>query len=105
LKKTIVAAILNTDMTVHFESCKSLDGREPESPFNSKSEADRQQVVNLLIHSADLSGQVFPTPVAKVWEENISREFEAQAKKEKTKGIPVAPFMQNLSDPILRNQV
>jgi hypothetical protein len=34
----------------------------------------------MLCNSADLSGQVFPTPVAKVWEENISREFEAQAK-------------------------
>ena len=52
-----------------------------------------------------LLSAVFPTPVAKMWEERISREFENQATKEKSKGLPVAPFMKNLSDPILRNQV
>lgn len=38
------------------------------------------------------------------WEERITREFENQAAKEKSLGIPVAEFMQNLTNPLLRRQ-
>jgi hypothetical protein len=51
---------------------------------------------------SDLSGQVFPTAVAKEWEERISKEFKIQSDKEHQLGIPTAPFMQNLGDPLHR---
>lgn len=107
LKKTIVSAIMATDMINHFSECRNLDRCDIENtaaPFNIKVPADRQVVVNLLIHSADLSAQCFPTAVAKVWEERITREFENQAAREKAQGIPVAEFMQNLTNPLLRRQ-
>jgi hypothetical protein len=73
LKKMIVGAIMATDMINHFSECRNLDNLECDTaaPFNIKVPADRQVVVNLLIHSADLSAQCFPTGVAKVWEERI----------------------------------
>lgn len=74
----------------------------PSAAFSPTSPQDRQFVVNVLIHSADLSGQVFPTVIAKDWEERIAREFSAQAEVEKKMDIPVAPFMQNLNDPYTR---
>jgi len=104
LRKTMVSAILATDMSVHFDALKALDLREPDQSFNSKVETDRQAVVKVLIHSADLSGQVFPNTIARVWEERISKEFDEQAKKESSKGLPVLSHMQNLHDPIVRNQ-
>ncbi len=91
-------------MSVHFESCKNLDTRELDAPFNSKLESERQNIVKVLIHSSDLSGQVFPTSIATMWEERISKEFELQANKEKGKGLPVLSHMQNLHDPIVRAQ-
>lgn len=85
---------------------RTLDNLECDGavPFNIQVPSDRQVVVNLLIHSADLSAQCFPTTVARVWEERITREFEHQAAREKAQGIQVAEFMQNLSNPLLRRQ-
>jgi len=104
LKKSIVGGIMATDMLRHFTECRALDEREAMNPFNIQIPNDRQTVINLLVHSADLSAQCFPTPIASVWEERITREFEHQAAKEKALGIPVAEFMQNLSNPVLRRQ-
>ena len=103
IKSTIVSAILATDMTSHFSSVKRLDGRD-EPFFDCTNEDDRRDIVTTLIHSADLSGQVFRFSVAKVWEERISLEFIEQAEKEEKLGLPVLPFMQNLSDPTVRIQ-
>jgi hypothetical protein len=40
-----------------------------------------------------------------VWEERISQEFDAQAKEEESLGLPVMPFMQNLSDGVHRSKL
>ena len=57
-------------MINHFSECRNLDKCDAAAPFNIKIPADRQVVVNLLIHSSDLSAQCFPTSVAKIWEVN-----------------------------------
>lgn len=137
-------------MINHFAECRNLDKCDASAPFNIKVAADRQVVVNMIIHSADLSAQCFPTGVAKIWEvrqretptateqapracgcaelrlagrlivclvvcsssssrpsrcqERITREFENQAAREKAQGIEIAPFMLNLTNPLLRRQ-
>jgi hypothetical protein len=45
---------------------------------------------------------VLPWSIAKVWEERISAEFDAQAQEETKLGLTVIPSMQNLSDPYHR---
>ena len=59
----------------------------------------------MIVHSADLSGQVFKTEIAIQWEEKISAEFNDQAIEEAQLGLPVAPFMQNLADPQHRSKL
>jgi GAF domain-containing protein len=98
MRTSIIEAILATDMTVHFEACRKLGGRDPSNPFNAADARERQQVVNTLIHTADLSGQVWPLSVSAKWEAAITEEFKAQAAKEERDGLPVAPFMQGLKD-------
>lgn len=71
-------------------------------PFDPEQEKDRQALVNIIIHSADLSGQVFPTHIARQWEERISREFQDQAIQETKLGLTVAPFMKGLDNPKTR---
>jgi len=107
VRKFIIHGILHTDMSFHFEDIKILSSREVEAPFNPKEEKDRQLCFSTVLHSADLSGQVFPNAVARVWEERITREFDAQCERETQAGLPVAGYMQNLSDPVIRykNQV
>lgn len=64
--------------------------------FNPNDEKDRQTVMNVLVHTADLSAQVYPWETARVWEDRINMEFMAQAAKEKQLGLPVLPHMDNL---------
>jgi hypothetical protein len=65
-------------------------------PFDETKELDRQYFVDVVVHSADLSGQLFPTHISANWEDRISAEFAEQAKVEAELKLPVAPFMQNL---------
>eukprot|EP00462_Mataza_sp_D1_P014194 CAMPEP_0175150198 /NCGR_PEP_ID=MMETSP0087-20121206/17727_1 /TAXON_ID=136419 /ORGANISM="Unknown Unknown, Strain D1" /LENGTH=662 /DNA_ID=CAMNT_0016436097 /DNA_START=44 /DNA_END=2032 /DNA_ORIENTATION=+ len=106
LRSTMVKAILATDMTQHFSHLKKMDAVAVNNNkssgsrlgFDSSNDADRQFIINSLIHTADLSGQVYPWTVATVWEERISKEFEAQAAMEEKHGLPVMPFMTGLQD-------
>lgn len=102
-RKMIVGAILATDMVHHFEQCKTLGSRDPDNAFNAAIDADRQMFVNTIVHAADLSAQTLSTRIAVQWELRISQEFMQQAEKERAAGIPVAPFMQSLNDPCVRN--
>ncbi len=102
VRTTIINAILATDMTVHFAAIKDLGSRDPLNPFNIASPKDRQMLVDTITHAADLSGQVFPISVAKVWEERISQEFGAQAEDETKRGLNPAQFMLGLADPHTR---
>jgi hypothetical protein len=67
-----------------------------------ESAADRQLLINVLVHSADLSGQMYAAPTAAVWEARITQEFRQQAAEEVRLGMTPAPFMQNLDTPRVR---
>lgn len=98
LRRSIIIAILATDMALHFDKVGHLNKKDINNPFDKSKDAERQWLIDAIVHSADLSAQTLPTCVAKTWEEKISMEFESQAKEEEALGIPVAPFMQNLNN-------
>jgi len=98
----LIGGILATDMVHHSEATKKLSGVADMKNFDHTVEADRQQVVNMIIHTADLSAQAFPRAVAQSWEQRIVREFQNEVAHEEKLGIPVAKFMQGLDDPRLR---
>jgi len=93
-----------TDMSNHIAECQKLDLKPEDHPFSSKTEAERQELVNVLIHTSDLSGQVLKLSVAKQWEERITKEFDKQAQEEEKRGLTVLPFMKNLDNPQIRAQ-
>ena len=135
LRKRIILAILSTDMSAHYATCKRLDalamerqsalgsaagvggaaggggatgagggggGGHTDKSLLSERDEDRQFVLDLLVHGADLSGQIYPLPVAKQWEARVTNEFKLQAQLEETLGLPVAPFMMNLDQGVVR---
>jgi hypothetical protein len=101
LRKTMLYGIMATDMAQHMSKIKELEQRDGPG-FDFTKDTERLLVVGTMVHSADLSAQTLPTAVAKIWEERISLEFDAQAKDEAARGLPVMPFMQNLSDGLHR---
>ncbi len=101
LRKSIILAILSTDMTHHFAMCKEIDKLDIDNHTIFEKESDRQFLLNCITHAADLSAQCLPTPIAIEWE-RVSHEFAAQAVLEKRMGLPTAQFMDNLQDKKVR---
>jgi len=95
---------LATDMSNHIAECQKLDMKPEEHPFTAKTEGERQELVNVVIHASDLSGQVLKLSVARQWEDRITKEFAKQAQEEEKRGLTVLPFMKNLDNPQVRAQ-
>ena len=100
LRKTIINSILATDMSHHSTLCKEIMGRTQQQcmPFGRQVVTDRALLLKMIIHVSDLSIQTFPWKIASKWEQRISTEFANQASKERERGIPVLPFMENLDN-------
>jgi GAF domain-containing protein len=69
-------------------------------PFDRTRDEDRNELVAVIVHTADLSGQAYPRSVSNNWNSRILAEFRAQAAKERVQGLPVAPFMASLDTPL-----
>ena len=98
-RKLLVAAILATDMAIHFELCRQFVRLDRDlAGYQPDKDDDRQLVLNLVIHSSDLSAQVMDYPIATLWEARVTAEFISQSELEQAMGLPESPFMVGLHD-------
>jgi len=104
LRKAIIGAIIATDMSKHKSLSTSLKRKDPKDAekFDIEDPNSRQLLVNIIVHSADISAQVYKWEIAKKWEERVSREFSEQVKKELAKGVKPSSLMVDLEDPAKR---
>jgi len=103
LRKIIINAILATDMTHHKDFTTTLgEKRSVEEAFDVEKPSTRQFLVDVVVHAADISAQVYVWEVARKWEARINREFVLQVQKEKANGITPSPFMLELDLPTKR---
>ena len=63
------------------------------SGFSRDSPEDRQLLVSLLLHAADLHNPLLPPPVSRRIAADLAREFEAQAALERAAGLPVTVML------------
>jgi hypothetical protein len=123
LRKTIIQSVLSTDMSNHFDFLRSVDSQKVLSDralsrleargvlnpnrlrFDAGNEKDRQMVMDMLIHTADLSGQVYPWSVASEWEVRIATEFGKQAEVETGLGFAPLPHMNRMLQTAHRYQM
>lgn len=103
LRKTIISAILATDMSGHGTSLSALNERKDLQSFDVAADKDRMKLVKTLIHTSDFSGQTTPTHVAREWEKRIAEEFEQEVRQLEAHGIDAPVFMCNLDDWKTRN--
>jgi len=67
---------------------------------------DRQQeILNFLIHSADISNPTKPFSICKVWTELVMEEFFLQGDLEKKKGLPVSFLCDRYTTNIPKSQI
>ncbi len=112
LRNHVTNCVLATDMTRHFAMIERftsmLEKRQPSldkakcvtfldkaksesEQLPIESEADRMLVLNIMLHSADISNPTKPWAIATRWSDYIVEEFFNQGDIEQSMGLPVSP--------------
>ncbi len=94
LWKTLISAILSTDMSLHFHLVKEFESIvSVEKSFDASKQEHRKLLADMVLKCADISNVIKPFPIAKKWAEIICQEFFAQGDMERERGIAVSPLM------------
>ncbi len=120
MRKLMIQAILMTDMASHFDLAKKLESRvamlspaasagdasgaeakaaAADPPFTDSPE-DKQLLIDLILHSADIGAQVLPVPIANKWSQAVLEEFQEVHEAEKQAGVALTPFIIGLDEPL-----
>ncbi|EDV25625.1 High affinity cGMP-specific 3',5'-cyclic phosphodiesterase 9A [Trichoplax sp. H2] len=103
IRKGIISLILATDMAKHGEITEQF--RSTVNDFDVNNEKHRtcvcKQIQNytidvlkmILIKCCDISNEVRPMEISDPWADCLLEEFFQQGDREKSEGLPVAPFM------------
>jgi len=132
VRKRIVECVLATDMAKHtkaqtslrikldslkrIENDNNLNNNEKDSNISIlkrlinnleiDNKFDRQQeILNFLIHSADISNPAKPFNVCKIWTNLVMEEFFIQGDLEKKKGLPVSFLCDRNTTNIPKSQI
>ena len=76
-----------------------------ETAYDFGNEEDRLEIVEAIVHAADLSGQALPQAVAYEFGRRVLKEFHSQSQREKRDHLPVTAFMTNLDDVLVQAKV
>ena len=92
-RRTAVAAILNTDMKVHFDLASRLQDIKSADETDPHNSEQRRFLLSVYVHAADLGNPVLPTKQCTAWAARVVAEFHRQYEREKAEGLAFAPFM------------
>ncbi|XP_057401486.1 high affinity cGMP-specific 3',5'-cyclic phosphodiesterase 9A isoform X6 [Balaenoptera acutorostrata] len=87
----MITLILATDMARHAEIMDSF--KEKMENFDYSNEEHMTLLKMILIKCCDISNEVRPVEVAEPWVDCLLEEYFMQSDREKSEGLPVAPFM------------
>jgi high affinity cGMP-specific 3',5'-cyclic phosphodiesterase 9 len=87
----MITLILATDMARHAEILDSF--KEKMESFDYSNQEHMTLLKMILIKCCDISNEVRPMEVAEPWVDCLLEEYFMQSDREKSEGLPVAPFM------------
>uniref|UniRef100_A0A3B3VMT8 High affinity cGMP-specific 3',5'-cyclic phosphodiesterase 9A n=1 Tax=Poecilia latipinna TaxID=48699 RepID=A0A3B3VMT8_9TELE len=91
IRQAIITLILATDMARHGEILEGF--KQKLDNFDFSNEEHVMCLQKVLIKCCDISNEVRPTEVAEPWVDCLLEEYFMQSDREKSEGLPVAPFM------------
>lgn len=91
IRQGMITLILATDMARHAEIMDSF--KEKMEDFDYSCEEHTTLLKMILIKCCDISNEVRPMEVAEPWVDCLLEEYFMQSDREKSEGLPVAPFM------------
>ncbi|ESP02206.1 hypothetical protein LOTGIDRAFT_157364 [Lottia gigantea] len=92
IRAGITMLILATDMARHAEIMESFKDKFNKG-FNFKNKDHLDTLKMVLIKCCDISNEVRPMSVSEPWVDCLLEEYFNQSDREKSEGLPVAPFM------------
>ncbi|KAJ3332434.1 hypothetical protein HDU76_000247 [Blyttiomyces sp. JEL0837] len=105
LRKLIIAMVVATDMSKHFEIINKLKSKISTSALKLDESADRAQVLEIAIKCADLNNPAKPLEQCKKWAFCVLDEFFKQGDRERVLGLPVSIFMDRNDTNIPKCQI
>jgi len=104
-RETVVQMVLGTDMRMHFDHLTHFKAKTAGDAFEPAAGArlDRKDVRFLLVmalHAADICNPAKPKPLALEWCRRGMDEFFNQGDLERSKGLPLSPFMDRKKHPL-----
>ena len=83
LRKIMIQTVLATDMSKHFSDLGVLKSRMSSTEFEPDSEKDKESLLNLMFHLADISNPIKGWDLSRKWTDLLYCEFFAQGDLEK----------------------
>ena len=119
VRRRMIDCIIATDMANHAKHLNTLkakletfdirNGKNVERmifPDNvAKTYENQQMVLNMCIHSADVSNPAKPVHLNKIWVEKVFIEFFNQGDLEKEKNLPVSLLCDRETTNIIKSQI
>uniref|UniRef100_A0A3B3IB13 Phosphodiesterase n=1 Tax=Oryzias latipes TaxID=8090 RepID=A0A3B3IB13_ORYLA len=91
IRQGIITLILATDMARHGEILETFKLNVDHFDFTNEEHVASLKTV--MIKCCDISNEVRPAEVAEPWVDCLLEEYFMQSDREKSEGLPVAPFM------------
>jgi hypothetical protein len=104
IRKSIVKMILSTDLSQHFHEISTFKNKLSGKDFPAAAD-DKQILLNILLHAADLSHITRAQPVCLRWAARAMEEFLRQGDAEKRYKIPVQMFFDRTSTSVAKCQM
>uniref|UniRef100_A0AAV2LBT1 Phosphodiesterase n=1 Tax=Knipowitschia caucasica TaxID=637954 RepID=A0AAV2LBT1_KNICA len=91
IRSGMIKCILATDMARHNEILNKFKSFQPTFDFSNKEH--KEVLMKILVKVSDISNEARPVSVAEPWLDCLLQEFFNQSDTEKSRGLPVTPFM------------
>lgn len=105
-KTEIIRSPIGSPMSSPIKSCVVLDREgDPSVAVSFKTDEERQLMLNVLLHCADISNAVKPNELCVKWASRVLEEFFNQGDRERAKGMSVSPMMDRETTSVGLSQI
>lgn len=103
-RASVISMVLSTDMANHFSDLATLNSKNKNGEIIPCG-ADKQFLLNQLVHASDISNPMKPVEIYREWVERVFKEFYAQGDKEKLNGLKVSFLCDRSTTNICDSQI
>jgi pterin-4a-carbinolamine dehydratase len=103
-RAVIINMVLSTDMANHFPDLALTKNRVKAEDFNPAG-ADKQLMLNQLIHASDISNPVKPIDIYREWVNRVFMEFFDQGDKERQQGLKISYLCDRHTVNVIDSQI